>query len=128
MEKTRVHPSLYPLWAGFLSGLFVSTSLNPQKAQAGEINEMLELFYAVLPTDLLVFIPIFWFKALIFFILVIIPLINTGMDILVSGKVNVIPCLIGIASGYLMVFNPTVSALSIVVGAIVVKLYPKLIK
>ena len=127
MEKTRAHPSLYPLWAGFLSGLFVSTSLNPQKAQAGEINEMLELFYAVLPTDL-AFIPIFWFKALIFFILVIIPLINTGMDILVSGKVNVIPCLIGIAAGYLMVFNPTVSALSIVVGAIVVKLYPMLIK
>jgi hypothetical protein len=122
-----VHPSLYPLWAGFLSGLFVSSSLNPQKAQAQEITEMLELLYAVLPADL-VFIPIFWFKALIFFILVIIPLINTGMDILVSGKVNIIPCLIGIASGYLMVFNPTVSALSFIVGTIVVKLYPKLIK
>jgi hypothetical protein len=127
MEKIRAHPSLYPLWAGFLSGLFVSTGLNPQKAQAQEINEMLELFYSALPTDR-VSIPIFWFKALIFFILVIIPLINTGMDILASGKVNMIPFLIGIASGYLMIFNSTVAALSIVVGAIVVKLYPRLIK
>jgi hypothetical protein len=127
MEKTRAHPSLYPLWAGFLSGLFVSTSLNPQKQQAEAINAMLEQIYSVIPTDRFS-IPVFWIKALIFFILVIIPLINTGMDVLVSGKVNIIPFLIGIASGYLMVFNPTVSALSIVVGAIVVKLYPKLIK
>jgi len=127
MEKTRARPSLYPLWAGFLSGLFVSTSLNPQKAQAGEINEMVEQIYSVIPTDRF-FIPIFWVKALIFFLLVIIPLINMGMDVLVSGKVNVIPFFIGIASGYLMIFNSTVAALSIVVGAIVVKLYPKLIK
>ena len=127
MEKIRAHPSLYPLWAGFLSGLFVSTGLNPQKAQAEEINKMLELFYSVIPTDL-AFIPVFWFKALIFFLLVIIPLINTGIDILVSEKVNIIPFLIGIASGYLMIFNPTIAALSIIVGAIVVKLYPLLIK
>lgn len=127
MEKTRARPSYYPLWAGFLSGLFVSTGLNPQKAQAAEINEIVDFFYSVLPTDR-ISIPIFWFKALIFFLLVIIPLINTGMDVLVSGKVNTIPFLIGIASGYLIVFNPTISALSIVVGAIIVKLYPKLIK
>ena len=127
MEKTRARPSLYPLWAGFLSGLFVSTGLNPQKAQAEEINEMLEQIYSIIPTDR-VSIPIFWFKALIFFLLVIIPLINTGIDILVSEKVNVIPFLIGIASGYLMIFNPTIAALSIIVGAIVVKLYPKLNK
>ena len=127
MEKIRAHPSLYPLWAGFLSGLFVSTGLNPQKAQAEEINKMLELFYSVIPTDL-AFIPVFWFKALIFFLLVIIPLINTGIDILVSEKVNIIPFLIGIASGYLMIFNSTIAALSIIVGAIVVKLYPLLIK
>ena len=127
MEKIRAHPSLYPLWAGFLSGLFVSTGLNPQKAQAEEINKMLELVYSVIPTDL-AFIPVFWFKALIFFLLVIIPLINTGIDILVSEKVNIIPFLIGIASGYLMIFNSTIAALSIIVGAIVVKLYPLLIK
>jgi hypothetical protein len=125
MEKTRAHPSLYPLWAGFLSGLFVSTSLNPQKQQAEAINEMLEQIYSVIPTDRLI-IPVFWIKALIFFLLVIIPLINTGMDVLVSGKVNIIPFFIGIASGYLMIFNPTIAALSIVAGAIVVKLYPKL--
>ena len=127
MEKIRAHPSLYPLWAGFLSGLFVSTGLNPQKAQAEEINKMLELVYSVIPTDL-AFIPVFWFKALIFFLLVIIPLINTGIDILVSEKVNIIPFLIGIASGYLMIFNSTIAALSIIVGAIVVKLYPILNK
>lgn len=127
MEKTRARPSLYPLWAGFLSGLFVSTGLNPQKAQAEEINKMLEQIYSLLPTDR-VFIPIFWFKALIFFLLVIIPLINTGIDILVSEKVNIIPFLIGIASGYLMIFNSTIAALSIIVGAIVVKLYPILNK
>ena len=127
MEITRARPSLYPLWAGFLSGIFVSTSLNPQKQQAEAINDMLEQIYSVIPTDR-VSIPIFWIKALIFFILVIIPLINTGMDVLVSGKVNIIPFLIGIASGYLMVFNSTIAALSIVAGAIIVKLNPKLIK
>jgi len=127
MEKTRARPGLYPLWAGFLSGLFVTSGLNPQKAQAEEINKMLELIYSALPTDL-AFIPFFWFKALIFFLLVIIPLINMGIDILVSEKVNIIPFLIGIASGYLMIFNSTIAALSIIVGAIVVKLYPLLNK
>jgi hypothetical protein len=127
MEKTRARPSLYPLWAGFLSGLFVTSGLNPQKAQAEEINKMLALVYSALPTDL-AFIPVFWFKALIFFLLVIIPLINMGIDILVSEKVNIIPFLIGIASGYLMIFNSTIAALSIIVGAIVVKLYPLLNK
>ena len=88
---------------------------------------MLALVYSALPTDL-AFIPVFWFKALIFFLLVIIPLINMGIDILVSEKVNIIPFLIGIASGYLMIFNSTIAALSIIVGAIVVKLYPLLNK
>jgi hypothetical protein len=125
MEKTRARPNLYPLWAGFISGLFISTGLHPQKQQAEEINVMLELIYSFIPTDR-VFIPIFWCKALIFFFLVIIPLLNTGIDVLVSGKVNIIPFLIGIASGYLIVFNSTVSLLSIVVGVIVVKFYPKL--
>ena len=127
MEKTRARPGLYPLWAGFLSGLFVTSGLNPQKSQTEEINKMLELIYSALPTDL-AFIPVFWFKALIFFLLVIIPLINTGIDILASEKVNIIPFLIGIASGYLMIFNSTIAALSIIVGAIVVKLYPLLNK
>jgi len=88
---------------------------------------MLELIYSALPTDL-AFIPMFWFKALIFFLLVIIPLINTGIDILASEKVNIIPFLIGIASGYLMIFNSTIAAYSFIVGAIVVKLYPLLNK
>ena len=127
MEKTRAYPSLYPLWAGFLSGLFVSTSLNPQKAQAEEINILLEQIYSVIPTDR-VNIPIFWIKSLIFVLLVIIPLINMGLDVLISGKVNIIPFLIGIASGYLMIFNSTIAAFSIVVGAIIVKLYPKIFK
>ena len=88
---------------------------------------MLELIYSALPTDL-AFIPMFWFKASIFFLLVIIPLINTGIDVLATEKVNIIPFLIGIASGYLMIFNSTIAAYSFIAGAIVVKLYPLLNK
>ena len=126
MAKSDASISIYPLWAGLISGLFISTGLHPEKEQVGEINEMLDLIYSAVPTDR--FIPVFWFKALIWLLLVIIPLINTGLEILVSGKVNIILFLVGIASGYLVIFNSTITVLTFIAGIIVVKLYPILYK
>jgi hypothetical protein len=115
------------LWAGLITGLFISTGLHPEKGQVEEINGMLNLIYSALPTDRIV-IPIFWFKVLIWFLLVIIPLVNTGIEVLVSGKVNIILFLVGIVSGYLVIFNSTITLLTFVAGIILVKLYPILYK
>ena len=127
MAQTRARPSLSSLWAGLMSGLFISTGLHPEKEQVGEINEMLDLVYSAVPTDR-VFISVFWFKVLIWLLLVIIPLINTGLEVLVSGKINAILFLIGIASGYLVILNSTITLLTFISGIIVVKLYPILYK
>ncbi|NIQ32496.1 MAG: hypothetical protein GTN80_02445 [Nitrososphaeria archaeon] len=58
----------------------------------------------------------------------IIPLINTGIEVLVSGKANIILFLAGIVSGYLVIFNMTITVLTFVAGIIVAKLYPILYK
>ncbi len=88
---------------------------------------MLDLVYSAVPTDRF-FIPVFWFKVLIWLLLVIIPLINTGIEVLVSGKVNIILFFAGIVSGYLVIFNSIITVLTFVAGIIVAKLYPILYK
>jgi hypothetical protein len=123
MAQTRARPNISSLWAGLITGLFISTGLHPEKGQVEEINGMLNLIYSALPTDRVV-IPIFWFKVLIWFLLVIIPLINTGIEVLVSGKSNIILFLVGIVSGYLVIFNSTITLLTFAAGIIVAKLYP----
>lgn len=123
MAQTRPRPSLSSLWAGLIFGLFLSTGLHPEREQVGEINEMLDHVYAALPTDRFQ-IPVFWFKALVWFLLVIIPLINTGMEVLVSGKVNILLFIAGIVSGYLVIFNSIITVITFAAGIMVAKLYP----
>lgn len=97
----------------FISGLFTAVGIDPNRTIAQALYPLIDAFSSLgngyNPTVL---------KALIYFLLVILPVIADVLVIWKSGSVGIIAATLGFASGLAIIFFPTLGAILIFISVL----------